>query len=155
MFGFVAIFLTLGFEAGLFGFYRNFLEDPAIAGFTATQSQRMFTVFFAVFAAGRLAASWLQTRMSVPKHVLLSLAGGVVCLAILTIANGWAAVVAVTAIGLFVSVLFPTLYALAMENMGELTGPASGLLTMGVRWMRGRTRPARPPGRQRRASKFV
>lgn len=35
MLGFVAIFMILGVEAGLFGFYRNFLEDPTIGAFAA------------------------------------------------------------------------------------------------------------------------
>jgi MFS transporter, FHS family, L-fucose permease len=129
--GFVAIFLILGVEAGLFGFYRNFLEHPAIAGLTTHQSQLLFTIYFAVFAFGRLIASWVQTRMLPATHLMISLAGAMVCLATAVFVKGLLAVAAVTAIGFFVSALFPTLYSLAIENMGELTGQASGLLTMG------------------------
>ncbi len=129
--GFVGIFLILGFEASLFGFYRNYLEDPAIAGLTAHQSQLLFTVYFAVFALGRLVASWVQTKMLPATHVVISLAGAIVCLAVMVWGKGTLAVAAVTSIGFFISVLFPTLYSLAIANLGELTGPASGLLTMG------------------------
>ena len=131
MLGFVTIFLILGVEAGLFGFYRNFLEDPGVGRMTAHQSQLLFTVYFAVFAFGRLAASWVQTKMLPTTHLIISLAGAMACLATAVLAKGMFAVAAVTAIGFFVSVLFPTLYSLAIENMGELTGQASGLLTMG------------------------
>jgi FHS family L-fucose permease-like MFS transporter len=129
--GFVAIFLVLGTEAGLFGFYRNYLEDPAIAGLTAPESQRMFTVYFAVFAMGRLVASWVQKKIAPATHLIYHLLGAMVCLAVAVFAKGAAAVAAVTAIGFFVSILFPTLYAIAIENMGDLTGQVSGLLTMG------------------------
>jgi FHS family L-fucose permease-like MFS transporter len=129
--GFVAIFLVLGTEAGLFGFYRNYLEDPAIAGLTARESQRMFTVYFAVFALGRMVASWVQKKVSPSTHVIYHLLGAMACLAVAVFAKGIAAVAAVTAIGFFVSILFPTLYAIAIENMGDLTGQVSGLLTMG------------------------
>jgi len=131
MLGFVSIFLILGVEAGLFGFYRNFLEDPSIAGLTAHQSQRMFTVYFAVFALGRLAASWVQTRILPTTHLVFNTLGAMVCLAIAILAKGMIAVAAITAIGFFISILFPTLYALAIENMDDLTGQASGLLVMG------------------------
>lgn len=131
MLGFVSIFLILGVEAGLFGFYRNFLEDPNIAGLTAHQSQRLFTVYFAVFALGRLAASWVQTRILPTTHLVINVIGAMVCLAIAIVTKGMFAVAAITAIGFFVSILFPTLYALAIENMGDLTGQASGLLVMG------------------------
>jgi FHS family L-fucose permease-like MFS transporter len=129
--GFVSIFLILGVEAGLFGFYRNYLEDPAIAGLTSHQSQRLFTLYFAVFAAGRLAASWIQKRIRPSTHLAVNLFGAMACLAVVAFAKGTAAVVAVTLIGFFVSIFFPTLYALAIKNLGDLTGPASGLLTMG------------------------
>jgi MFS transporter, FHS family, L-fucose permease len=129
--GFAAIFLILGTEAGLFGFYRNYLEDPAIAGLTASESQRMFTVYFAVFALGRLVASWVQKKIGPATHLIYHLLGAMVCLAVAVFAKGAAAVAAVTAIGFFVSILFPTLYAIAIENMGDLTGQVSGLLTMG------------------------
>lgn len=129
--GFFVIFLTLGIEAGLFSFYRNFLEDPAVAGLTAHQSQRMFTVYFALFALGRLVGAWAQRKMRPAAHLLFCLAAALMCLAGIVLGRGHAAVVAVTAIGFFISVFFPTLYALAIRGMGERTGQASGLLTMG------------------------
>jgi fucose permease len=51
--GAVAVFFVLGAEAGLFGLFRNYLEDRSIAGLNSQQSQRLFTVYFALFALGR------------------------------------------------------------------------------------------------------
>jgi len=129
--GFIAIFLTLGVEAGLFGFFRNFVEDPTIAGLTARQSQMAFTVYLAVFALGRLTASRLQKRMRPASHLVIHLAGALLCLMVMILTKGMWAVAALMALGFFVSILFPTLYALAIENQGERTGQVSGLLTMG------------------------
>jgi FHS family L-fucose permease-like MFS transporter len=53
------------------------------------------------------------------------------CLAVAIFAEGIVAILAVTAIGFFVSIFFPTLYALAIKDMGDLTGQASGLITLG------------------------
>jgi MFS transporter, FHS family, L-fucose permease len=131
LWGFLVIFLTLGVEAGLFSFYRNYLEDPAVAGLTAHQSQRMFTIYFALFAAGRLAGAWTQRRIRPAAHLLLCLVAALGCLAGVVLSKGYVAVAAVTAIGFFISVFFPTLYALAIGGMGARTGQASGLLTMG------------------------
>jgi FHS family L-fucose permease-like MFS transporter len=122
---------VLGAEAGLFGLYRNYLEDPQIAGLNAHQSQRLFTVYFALYAGGRLIGSALQKKFR-PALTLqfgalaaLALLGGIVT------AKGLLAIIAVTAIGFFVSIFFPTIYALAIEGLGEQTAKASGLLTMG------------------------
>lgn len=40
-------------------------------------------------------------------------------------------IVLLTGLGLFISILFPTLYAMAIEGLGKDTSKASGILTMG------------------------
>jgi FHS family L-fucose permease-like MFS transporter len=129
--GFLTIFLVLGAEAVLFSNYRNYLLDPAIAGLSASQSLTLNTTFMAVFAAGRLTASWIQKRVKPATTLAFNLIVSLVLLGVIMTARGTVAVVAVTAIGFFVSIFFPTLYALAIEGMGEQTAQASGLLTMG------------------------
>ncbi len=129
--GFVTIFLVLGAEAGVFGLYRNYLEDPGIAGLSSHQSQRMFTLYFATFALGRLAGSWAQKRIRPATTLTINATAALVLLAPVVLARGTTAIVALTALGYFVSIFFPTLYALAIEGLGEQTAQASGLLTMG------------------------
>jgi FHS family L-fucose permease-like MFS transporter len=131
VFGFIVIFLVLGVEASLFSFFRNFLEHPSIAGLTSTQSQRLFTLYFALFALGRLLASWIQKRIKPSLHIAVHLIVASICLVVAILAKGILAIVAVTLIGFFVSIFFPTLFAIATENIGELIGQASGLLTLG------------------------
>lgn len=130
-FGFVTIFLVLGAEAGLFGLYRNYLEDPTIAGLTSHQSQFLFTVYFAVFAAGRLLGSAVQKWIQPATTLIIGSTAALILLVVIATAHGRVAVAAVTAIGFCVSIFFPTLYALAIEGLGAQTAKASGLLTMG------------------------
>ena len=131
LFGFVTIFLVLGAEAGLFGLYRNYLEDAKIAGLTSHQSQFMFTVYFAVFALGRLVGSVVQKKTQPATTLVVGAAVALCLLGVIVTAKGPLAIAGVTAIGFFVSIFFPTLYALAIEGLGEQTAKASGLLTMG------------------------
>jgi len=131
VFGFVVIFLCLGVEAGLFGFFRNYLEQPVIAGFTSTQSQRMFTLYFALFALGRLVASRIQRSIKPARHMAVHLVAAILCSLMVAFGHGLLATAALLLLGFFVSIFFPTLYALALEEAGELTAKASGLLTLG------------------------
>jgi FHS family L-fucose permease-like MFS transporter len=131
MFGFLTILVVLGAEAALFGFFRNYLEDPSVAGLSPRHSQQMFTVYLAVFAIGRMAASWIQKRIRPAIHVILHAGAAIICLIVMMTAHGAAAITALLAAGFFVSIFYPTLYALAIEGMGEWTGEASGLLTVG------------------------
>jgi FHS family L-fucose permease-like MFS transporter len=131
MFGFVAIFLALGAEAGLFGLYRNYLEDPKIARLTSHESQRMFTLYFAVFALGRVVGSAVQKKIRPVATLMVGATAALLLLGVIVSAKGALAIAAVTGIGFFVSIFFPTLYALAIEGLGEQTAKASGVLTMG------------------------
>lgn len=129
--GFVAIFLVLGTEAGLFGLFRNYLEAPTVGGMSSQQSQQMFTVYFALFALGRITGSWVQKRVPARTVISASLVACVLLVSSMIFATGAAAVVCILMLGFFASILFPTLYAIAISGLGERTGQASGLLTMG------------------------
>jgi FHS family L-fucose permease-like MFS transporter len=129
--GFVTIFLVLGAEAGLFGLFRNYLEDPVVAGVASRTSQQLFTVFFAVFAAGRLTGSWVQKRVPPATTLAFNAVAALVVVGVMLLARGPLAVTAIILLGFFVSIFFPTLYSLAIAGLGEQTAKASGLLTMG------------------------
>jgi FHS family L-fucose permease-like MFS transporter len=131
MFGFVTIFLVLGAEAGLFSLFRNYLEDPAVAGVTSRTSQQLFTVYFAVFAFGRLAGSWVQKRVRPAHSLAFNAVAALLFVGIMMVAKGGLAIGAIMVVGFFVSIFFPTLYSLAIQGLGEQTAKASGLLTMG------------------------
>jgi FHS family L-fucose permease-like MFS transporter len=129
--GATIIFLVLGAEASLFSFFRNFLEDPKIASLSAHSSQRLFTLYFGCFAAGRLSAAWLQRKISPALHLLINLTAALITIGVLLFASGTAAVIAVLALGFFVSIFFPTLYALILRNAGHWKAQASSMLTVG------------------------
>ncbi len=131
VFGFVVIFLCLGVEAGLFGFFRNYLEQPVITGLSSTQSQRLFTIYFALFALGRLMASRIQKSIAPTRQMAVHLVGAILCVLVVIFGRGTPAIAALLLLGFFVSIFFPTLYALALEGAGELTAKGSGLLTLG------------------------
>jgi FHS family L-fucose permease-like MFS transporter len=131
VFGFLTIFLVLGAEAGAFGLFRNYIEDPAVAGLSSHASQQLFTVYFAVFAFGRLAGAWIQKRVN-PAHTLsFNALAALLLVAFMMVAKGPFAICSIIMLGFFVSIFFPTLYSLAIEGLGSQTAKASGLLTMG------------------------
>jgi FHS family L-fucose permease-like MFS transporter len=131
MLGFISVFLVLGIEASLFGFFRNYVESPSGGGLSTHQSERLFTLYFLLFASGRVVASWIQTRIRPSLHMAINLLAAILCLFFVVFGKGYTALVAVTLIGFFVSIFYPTLYAITTEGLGNLTGRASGLLTLG------------------------
>ena len=129
--GFAAIFITLGVEAGIFGLYRNYLEDRSIAALSSHQSYILFTIYFAMFALGRLAGAFIQKKIRPAVTLVFSLITAMVLLLTMMTTTGTIAVISITLLGFFISIYFPTLYAISIEGMGKNTAVASGLLTMG------------------------
>ena len=129
--GFIAIFIALGAESGIFGLYRNYLEDPSIAAMSSHQSYILYTIYFATFAVGRLVGAFVQKRINPALTLVFCVIVAMVLLLIMMTTTGIVAVVSITLLGFFISIFFPTLYAISIEGMGKSTAIASGLLTMG------------------------
>jgi MFS transporter, FHS family, L-fucose permease len=129
--GFLAVFFVLGVESGIFSLIQNYLQDPEIIGLDARMAKVMFTVFFSVFALGRLTASYLQKKMRPTVNLAVNAVVAILLLITIISAKGTLAQVSMTLLGFFISIFFPTLYALTIEGMGEFPGQVSGLLIMG------------------------
>jgi FHS family L-fucose permease-like MFS transporter len=65
---------------------------------------------------------------------VLGYAGVIACLMALTsiLTTGVVAVVSIILVGLFESIMFPTIFALAVSKLGTLTGKGSGLINMAI-----------------------
>ena len=81
---------------------------------------------------GRFIAAWLLQRIS-PGKLLMFVAAMVVLLLLVSATttgpvSGWA----LLSIGLFNSIMFPTIFALGIERMGPMTNKAASLLIMAI-----------------------
>jgi MFS transporter, FHS family, L-fucose permease len=129
--GFTAIFITLGVEAGIFGLFRNYLEDKSVAALSSHQSYILFTVYFAMFAVGRLVGAYIQRKIRPALTLVFCLIASMILLISMITTTGIIAVISITSLGFFISIFFPTLYSISIEGLGKNTAIGSGLLTMG------------------------
>ncbi|MDX2276284.1 MAG: MFS transporter [Hyphomonadaceae bacterium] len=154
MFGALAIFVYVGSEVAIGSLMINFLidirfidvmrasgmidalvkiglfhagaEDERIAG------QALGLFYWGGAMVGRFVGSWLLTR--VRAGVLLGIAAlcaGALCL-LITQSTGAIAGVAALSIGLFNSIMFPTIFTLTMERSTAPASATSGLLCMAI-----------------------
>jgi FHS family L-fucose permease-like MFS transporter len=128
--GALAIFLYVGGEVAVGSFLVSFFKQPEIGGLTDAQGAKLVTLYWGGAMLGRFVGT-LTLRLFEPRKVLFAHAVGaaaLICLASVT--TGWTAIYAVLAVGLFNSIIFPTLFALAIHGLGEHTGQGSGILCM-------------------------
>lgn len=132
LFGVLAIFFYVGAEVAIGSFLVNYLSMPQIGGFSEQEATKYVSAYWTLAMVGRFIGSALLAKF--PPRALLALFA-VACVALLAVTisgTGSVAVYSVVAIGLFNSIMFPTIFALGIERLGPLTGKASSLLIMAI-----------------------
>ena len=84
------------------------------------------------FMIGRFSGAAMMKRVPAPKLLAVFGAGALVCVAIGITASGLVPVVAIVMVGFFNSIMFPTIFALSLKNLGPLTKRGSSLLVMSI-----------------------
>ena len=81
---------------------------------------------------GRFAGAWLMRYFAAERVLAVFALGALVSALVATFVPGPTAMYALIAVGLFNSVMFPTIFALAIRGLGPLTEEGSGLLIMSI-----------------------
>jgi len=133
LFGVLAIFFYVGAEVSIGSLMVNYLALPEIGGgMSEQQATRYVSAYWGCAMVGRFAGSWLLAHYS-PRRLLAGFAlANVVLLAVTLAASGKVAMYGIVATGLFNSIMFPTIFSLAIERLGPLTNKASSLLIMAI-----------------------
>jgi len=130
--GALSIFLYVGAEVAIGSALVNYLIMVGATG-TEHAAGNLIAVYWGLAMVGRFIGSWVLRF--VPAGVVLATcavcAGGLALLAATTL-EGTAAAVAILSIGLFNSVMFPTIFTLSIDGLGEDTAGGSGLLCLAI-----------------------
>jgi len=130
--GAVGIFAYVGAEVSIGSFLVNFFGLPEIAGFSAKAAAGFVSFYWAGAMIGRFLGAGLLRRIR-PGNLLGLCA---ICAATLVSASmilgGHTAMWSILSVGLFNSIMFPTIFSLGLAELGPLTGSGSGILTMAI-----------------------
>jgi len=132
-FGVLAIFFYVGAEVSIGSVLVNFLSMPGIGeGLSEQQATHYVSLYWGGALVGRLVGTVLLARFD-PRR-LLGLFALIVMglLAVTMLGSGNLAKWSVVSVGLFNSIMFPTIFALAIGGLGPLTGQGSSLLVMAI-----------------------
>ncbi len=147
MFGVLAQFFYVGAQAALWGYFvdlkLHFAKDQHIGmvewlyhmseGMTATQIASLHASFaLGLFMVGRFVGTWLLTRFPANKLLAAYAAACVVLSAYGLMGTGLSAVVAISLTYFFMSIMFPTIFALSIKNLGDQVKLGSGLVIMAI-----------------------
>lgn len=130
--GVAAIFVYVGAEVSIGSFMVNFLEQPTIAAMDRVTAARHVSYYWGGAMVGRFAGSLVLRRVDAGK--LLAVCGGAAAslVVVALVATGPLAMWSLLAVGLFNSIMFPTIFTLAIDGLGKLTSRGSSLLVMAI-----------------------
>lgn len=130
--GALAIFVYVGAEVGIGSLIINFAAQGDIAGLTEHQAAKYVTYFWGGAMIGRFIGALIMQKL--PASVVLTF-NGVVAMVLLLVAifaSGMTALWAITLVGLCNSIMFPTIFTLALNGLGKHTSQGSGILCLAI-----------------------
>jgi FHS family L-fucose permease-like MFS transporter len=131
--GAVGIFTYVGAEVAIGSFLVNYLHEPDIGNLPLVEAGAYLAFGYWMGAMiGRFVGSAILQRIG--TRIVLgfnaAVAASLVCLSMLT--TGHIAMWSIILVGLFNSVMFPSIFTLGIEGLGALTGEGSGLLNTAI-----------------------
>jgi len=130
--GALGIFVYVGAEVSIGSFLVNYFSQADIGNMTEKTASGFVSFYWLGAMIGRFIGSGLQRKIQANK--VLGAAAILAALLVLAsmLTTGHVAMWTIIAVGLFNSVMFPTIFTLSIEGLGPLTGDGSGLLVAAI-----------------------
>jgi len=131
-YGTLCIFLYVGGEVAIGSVIVNYLMQSSVLGLGAEEAGKHVPFYWGGAMVGRFVGSYLL-RIFSPGKVLACAATAVITLLLISAntagaVSGWS----LLAVGLFNSIMFPTIFALACEGLGPRAAEASGIICVSI-----------------------
>ncbi|MBE0370113.1 sugar MFS transporter [Pseudoalteromonas aurantia] len=130
--GVVAIFCYVGAEVAIGSFLVNYFSEGHIAGLAEHEAAKYISYYWGGAMIGRFIGSAALQKVAPSKALLFNTICIVILLAVTILTDGTVAMWSVLAIGLFNSIMFPTIFSIAIEGLGSLTSKGSGWLCLAI-----------------------
>lgn len=128
VFGLFALLAYEVAEISINSYFINFVTGQG--WMNDNMASIILTVALGFFMVGRFAGSWLMRRIRADMMLFVCAAGSVVCMVCVLLNIGKFSMVAIIANYLFEAIMFPTIFSLALDGLGNLKKSAASLLMM-------------------------
>ncbi len=131
-FGTACIFLYVGGEVAIGSLIVSYLMQESVFGGAAQQAGQHVPYYWGGAMIGRFIGAYVL-RLFAPGKVLACVAGAAVTFLVISanssgMVSGWA----LLSVGLFNSIMFPTIFSLASEGLGGRAAEGSGVICMAI-----------------------
>ena len=130
--GAIGIFLYVGAEVSIGSFLINFLGESHIAGLSHADAAHYVSIYWGGAMIGRFIGFAVMRVVSPGKTLAFNSLLAIALVLAGTFGEGSLAMWAILAVGLCNSIMFPTIFSMALHGLGKQTGQASGILCMAI-----------------------
>lgn len=132
MLGALAIFAYVGAEVSIGSFLVNYLGQPNIAGLSAKMAAGYVSFYWGGAMIGRFAGAAILRRVKAGTALAACAAFAAALVGLSILSTGSLAMWSILGVGLFNSIMFPTIFSLGVAELGPLTSRGSGVLNMAI-----------------------
>jgi len=130
--GAVGIFMYVGAEVCIGSFLINFLTEPMVAGLSIVEAGKYASFYWGGAMAGRFLGAAMMQKVAAAKLLTFNALTAVILVLTAIMGTGYLVMWAVLAVGLCNSIMFPTLFSLAINGLGKHTRQGSGILCTAI-----------------------
>jgi len=130
--GAIGIFAYVGAEVSIGSFLVLYFGLPEVTGLSAQSAAGYVSFYWGGAMIGRFLGAGILRRMKAGHLLALCAICAVVLVAVSMLTGGPTAMWSILAVGLFNSIMFPTIFSLGVAELGPLTGDGSGILNMAI-----------------------
>ncbi|MDD2658751.1 MAG: sugar MFS transporter [Methylococcales bacterium] len=130
--GAAGIFVYVGAEVCIGSFLINFLGEHSIAGLEQKDAGKYISFYWGGAMVGRFFGAAVMQKIQPGKVLAFNAVTAAALVLITIISSGYVAMWAILSVGLFNSIMFPTIFSLAVNGLGKHTGQGSGILCAAI-----------------------
>src|SRR6201996_6299195 len=130
LFAVLAQFLYIGAQVGTWSYFIQYVQEYTHQ--TEKHAGFLLTGTLVAFALGRFSAPLLMKRIAAARLMMLYAVVNTLLLLFAISRPGWAGMWAVFLTSFFMSIMFPTIFALGLEGLGPLVKLGGSLLVMSI-----------------------
>ena len=130
--GALAIFLYVGGEVSIGSFLVNYFSESSIAGLSSAEAGEMVAYYWGAAMVGRLVGAALMNYIAATKYLAVNALIAIVMIVVSMNSTGDMAMWSILAVGFFNSIMFPTIFTMAVKGLGPMTSKGSGLVCQAI-----------------------
>ncbi|TYK66499.1 sugar MFS transporter [Colwellia echini] len=130
--GAVGIFVYVGAEVAIGSFLVSFLAEPSIAGLEESDAAKYIAYYWGGAMVGRFIGAAVMQKVAAGKALFFNANAAVILIIIAVLSSGTLAMVSILLVGLCNSIMFPTIFSLAIQGLGKHTSQGSGILCLAI-----------------------